>query len=293
MEVANLALSEVRPNPNQPRKLFDIEALQELADSIRELGLMQPIVVRPSEPGFEVIAGERRFRACSMLGMASVPCMIIRGLDDEQAFILSTTENVARRDMTIIEEANAFQTIIALGKPVAEVGKLFGKTEAYINYRLDLLRLKSDLQEAVSAGTLASKLAHTLSQLSHDGQRAVVTRMSEGKFKNDSEATRYARIVKGWEAQPGLTADLTLSVQQYVAREDRGETRSALERALASLEAVSAHVETILGFSAEDLASALGGNVEALTATVETLSARVNKAKYHALQAAAVAGAAH
>lgn len=292
MHVANLSRSQVRPNPNQPRKVFDRDALVELADSIREVGLMQPIVVRKlAEDDYMIIAGERRYRACTMLALDELPCMVIEGISDEQMFILSTTENVARRDMTLVEEATAYSQIVGLGRDVAEVAKLFGKTEHYIQYRLDLLRLRADVLDLVGKGQISSKLAHELSKLTPDGQGAVLRKMADGQFKTDGDAMRYARVIKGYESQPGLTDELTLTVQQVVTREVCAETKSDVERSLKAIANVGTAIETLLGKTPEELAAALGEDTTGLRETLEALASKVNKAKHHAQAATAFATA--
>ncbi len=110
--ITDLSIASIAANPNQPRKQFDAVALQELADSIRQYGLIQPISVRPFGDGYQIIAGERRFRAIALLGWPMVPC-IIRDVDDVTTQELALIENISRADMTLIETARVPRSLDA------------------------------------------------------------------------------------------------------------------------------------------------------------------------------------
>src|SRR5499433_4326575 len=141
-------VGEVRPNPDQPRHFFDEEKLAELAASIKVHGLLQPIVVRPGQGGFELIAGERRFRAAQLAGLDRLPALV-REVEDPLEIAL--IENLQREDLSPLEEAEALATLIARhGYSHREVAELVGKSRPYVSNTLALTRLpdavKSDLQ---------------------------------------------------------------------------------------------------------------------------------------------------
>ena len=110
-EIMEIPLEELRPNPYQPRKVFDEEALQDLADSIKEHGVFQPIIIKKSIKGYEIIAGERRYRASKIAGLTKIPA-IIRNFTDEQMMEIALLENLQRENLNAIEEAIAYKKMI-------------------------------------------------------------------------------------------------------------------------------------------------------------------------------------
>lgn len=197
--LTTLPLDRVTRNPDQPRKDFDPKALDELAASIRELGLLQPILVRPHEDGYQVVAGERRWRAAQLAGLTEIPAIVVEA-DDAQSFVLAVTENVARRDMTVIEEAAAYAQIESTGKTKDEIAAMFGKTPQYVAFRTQLLDLDPTLQDLVAKGQISVWLGWHLARLSTEGQYEVVRRL--GEFKNDEEAKRFAIAVYNGSTRP-------------------------------------------------------------------------------------------
>ncbi len=125
--VTEIKLDEIRPNPYQPRRTFDEDALNDLAKSIKETGVFQPIIVRESVNGYEIIAGERRYRASKLAGKDTIPA-IIRSFDDESMMEVAVLENLQREDLSPIEEAQAYDTLIKkLNITQAEVSKRWGR----------------------------------------------------------------------------------------------------------------------------------------------------------------------
>lgn len=234
-----LPLGSITPNPNQPRKLFDKDSLLELGESIRQHGLLQPLVVRPDGDGYVIIAGERRWRAMGDIGVASVECKIL-DVDGIEAFILSTTENVNRQDMTAIEEGNAYSEIVGAGRTVEQVAELFGKTREHVQYRIDLLQLDEQLQHLVEHGQLGDGLAWYISRVSVQGQTEIMRKMQDGTFANDDEAMRYATAVLERESQPDMFAEQALGMFDDLeaidpmraerARQNRTRVEAAWER---------------------------------------------------------------
>ena len=167
-EIIDLDLNELRPNPYQPRKVFKDEALGELADSIKEHGVFQPIIVKKSIKGYEIIAGERRVRASKMAGLTKIPA-IIRNLNDEQMMEIALLENLQRENLSSIEEAEAYKTMIdRLGLTQDELANKVGKSRSYITNILGLLRLPSEVQKMIANNEISMGHARVLSKLEDD-----------------------------------------------------------------------------------------------------------------------------
>ena len=164
-EIIELNLDELRSNPYQPRKVFDQEALSELASSIREHGVFQPIIVKKSIRGYDVIAGERRVKASKMAGLTTIPA-IIRNFSDEEMMQIALLENLQREDLTAIEEASAYKGIIdALNITQEELGRKIGKSRSYITNMLGLLRLPLNVQDMILYNKISMGHARVLSKL--------------------------------------------------------------------------------------------------------------------------------
>ncbi|MDF7669120.1 ParB/RepB/Spo0J family partition protein [Lactobacillus sp. ESL0703] len=161
-EILDLDLSEIRPNPYQPRKNFDDKALKELSDSIKENGVFQPIIVRKSVNGYEIIAGERRFRASKLAKKTTVPA-IVRDFDEGQMMEVAVLENLQREDLSPLEEAQAYEMLQKnLGLTQEEVSKRMGKSRPYIANYLRLLTLPTKTKHLLQHGQLSMGQARTL-----------------------------------------------------------------------------------------------------------------------------------
>lgn len=157
-----IPVSSIKPNPYQPRDVFDEEALGALADSIREVGLLQPVLVRPAGDGFELIAGERRLRAAKRVGLQTIPALV-RETDDDRALEQALVENVQREDLNPLEEAAAYQQLIEDFKLTHEqLASRVGKSRAAISNTLRLLQLPPSIQVAVREGQLSMGHARAL-----------------------------------------------------------------------------------------------------------------------------------
>lgn len=164
-EIIDIDLSELRANPYQPRKIFDDESLQELANSIREHGVFQPIIVKKSIKGYEIIAGERRVRASKLANKTTIPA-IVRNLDDNQMMEIALLENLQRENLSAIEEAIAYKSMIEkLGITQEELSSRVGKSRSHITNILGLLRLPPDVQQLVNSNQLSMAHARVLSKL--------------------------------------------------------------------------------------------------------------------------------
>ena len=182
-EIVDIDLSELRANPYQPRKVFDEEALQELASSIAEHGVFQPIIVKKISKGYEIIAGERRVRASKMAGLDTVPA-IIRNLDDNQMMEIALLENLQRENLSAIEEAAAYKTMIEkLGLTQEQLSARVGKSRSHITNILGLLRLPQDVQSLVTSNKLSMAHARVLSKLEDDNKiRELAQNIIENKI---------------------------------------------------------------------------------------------------------------
>jgi ParB family chromosome partitioning protein len=176
-EILEISLDELRPNPYQPRKVFNEESLKELSDSIKEHGVFQPIIVKKSIHGYEIIAGERRYRASKMAGIKKIPA-IIRTFTDEQMMEIALLENLQRENLSAIEEAQAYKSMLEkLNLTQEQLSKKVGKSRSHITNLLGLLRLPSEIQAMVNNGVLTMGHARALSKLESDEQ--IVTMANE------------------------------------------------------------------------------------------------------------------
>lgn len=161
-EITEISLDEIRPNPYQPRKTFDNKSLKELSESIKENGVFQPIIIRKSVNGYEIIAGERRFRASKLAKKKTIPA-IIRDFDEAQMMEVAVLENLQREDLTPLEEAQAYEMLQKnLGLTQAEVSKRLGKSRPYIANYLRLLTLPQKTKRLLQRGELSMGQARTL-----------------------------------------------------------------------------------------------------------------------------------
>lgn len=153
--VQEIKLKEIRPNPYQPRKVFQPEAIEELKDSILQHGILQPIIVRKSIKGYEIVVGERRFRAAKEAKLQTVP-VVIRDLTEQQMMELAVLENLQREDLSPIEEANAYHMLMEkLKLTQEELSKRLGKSRPHIANHLRLLALPNKIQTLITDGKIS------------------------------------------------------------------------------------------------------------------------------------------
>ena len=169
-DVVEVKLSELRSNPYQPRQTFDQEKLIELADSIKEFGVLEPIIVKKSIKGYEIVAGERRKKASELAGLETIPA-IIKDFSDEEMMQIALLENIQREDLTAIEEAEAYSNLLkALNVTQEELGKKIGKSRSYITNMLGLLRLPESVKNDILNGNISAGHAKILSKLEDSEQ---------------------------------------------------------------------------------------------------------------------------
>ena len=167
-DIVEIPLTEIRSNPYQPRKEFDEESLQEFADSIKEHGVIQPVIVKKSIKGYELIAGERRTRASKMAGKETIPA-IIRDFNDDEMMEIALIENIQRENLNPIEEAEALSKIIEKNNLTQEsASKKFGKSRSYITNILGLLKLPDKTKKYVTEGKISMGHARVLSKLTDE-----------------------------------------------------------------------------------------------------------------------------
>ena len=170
-------IKDIQKNPYQPRKEFSEEKIQELAQSIKENGLIQPIIVRKSPVlGYEILAGERRYRASIAAGLSEVP-VIVKQLSDQDMMLHSIIENLQRENLNPIEEAKAYQSLIDKGFTHTEIAEKMGKSRPYITNLVRLLGLPKHILTEVESGRLSQAHARLLIQLSSDKQDKLLNRI--------------------------------------------------------------------------------------------------------------------
>ncbi|CCX38251.1 parB-like protein [Clostridium sp. CAG:1013] len=186
----NVRIGEIEPNRDQPRKEFDSEALTELADSISQHGVLQPLLLRPMiTGGYRIVAGERRWRAARMAGLTEVPA-VIREMTDTEEMLFALIENLQREDLTPLEEARGYRTLIeAQDFTQEEVSQAVGKSRPAITNALRLLNLPEDIQEMLERGEITAGHARTLlSFKTEEGMRLGAKRAKEGASVRELEA---------------------------------------------------------------------------------------------------------
>lgn len=181
--VLSLPLDQIRPNPDQPRRTFDPQALEELADSIRALGILQPLSVRKTDGGWELVAGERRLRAAAIAGLERVPCLPVCA-DSQNSSLLALVENLQRQDLDFLEEALALDKLLrtyCLSQD--EVARRIGKSQSAVANKLRLLRLPINILQSLRDNGLTERHARALLRLEHDHRlEHAAAQVTAGRF---------------------------------------------------------------------------------------------------------------
>lgn len=168
-KLVELPIDSIMPNPNQPRKSFDDDGLQELADSIRQVGLIQPLVVRHFEGGYELVAGERRLRACKILNMPTVPCLLEGGMIDQESALIALIENLQRENLHYLEEAESYVTLLnTYGLTQEQLAERLGKSQSAIANKLRVLKLSPEVKQAMVDARMTERHARALLRLKDD-----------------------------------------------------------------------------------------------------------------------------
>ena len=174
-----ISITDIQKNPYQPRKEFDGEKLDELAQSIKENGVIQPIIVRQSPViGYEILAGERRYRASLLAGLTSIPA-VVKQLSDQEMMVQSIIENLQRENLNPIEEARAYESLVEKGFTHAEIADKMGKSRPYISNSVRLLSLPEQILSEVENGKLSQAHARSLVGLNREQQDYFFQRIIE------------------------------------------------------------------------------------------------------------------
>lgn len=165
-------VASIHPNPYQPRATFDEESIAELAQSIQQVGLLQPLLVRKVDDGYELVAGERRLRAVTSLGMEKVACIVQQDIEDESSAMMALIENLQREDLHYLEEAQCYQKLLeTYGLTQEELANRLGKSQSSIANKLRLLKLSDEVKAAMTEKRLSERHARALLKLADDKQR--------------------------------------------------------------------------------------------------------------------------
>lgn len=216
-EVRDLPIKELRANPYQPRKTFDDEKLQELADSIKEHGVFQPIIVKKSIKGYEIVAGERRYRASILAGKQTIPA-IIRNFTDEQMMEIAVLENLQRENLNAIEEATAYKSLMDnLNLTQEELAKKVGKSRSHITNMLGLLNLPNETKTLIQDGKLSMGHARVLSKLE---SKEKIETLSDEIINNDLSVRKLEELTSNKEYERKNKITKKKETNEYEALEN-------------------------------------------------------------------------
>lgn len=205
-EIKSIPIELIVTNSEQPRKVFDIEEIENLSKSIQENGLIQPIVVRKKDKFYEIVAGERRYRALTMANFSKVDC-IVNNLDDRQASIIALVENIQRKDLNFFEEAKAYVNIMKQNNiKQEELSKSIAKSQSAISNKLRLLKLSEEVQEIILKNNLTERHARALLTIDSEEkikqtldyiiENALNVRQTEDYIKNNFILKRKVKRIK-------------------------------------------------------------------------------------------------
>lgn len=202
---AEIPVSKVRPNPFQPRKTFAPEALEELKASLREHGVLQPIVVRSTPAGYELIAGERRWRAAQAIGLTSLPAVVREAVSDQAMLELALIENLQRSDLDPIEKARGFQQLIAQGLTQEQVAQRMGIQRSSVANFLRLLELPESIQGAVTQGLLTMGHARALLGIEDKARQEELCALAVRRSLSVRDVEQRVRELQGRETERRAT----------------------------------------------------------------------------------------
>lgn len=227
-----ISITDIQQNPYQPRKEFDREKLNELAQSIKENGVIQPIIVRQSPViGYEILAGERRYRASLLAGLRSIPA-VVKQLSDQEMMVQSIIENLQRENLNPIEEARAYESLVEKGFTHAEIADKMGKSRPYISNSIRLLSLPEQILSEVENGKLSQAHARSLVGLNQEQQDYFFQRIIEEDIsvrkleallteKKQKKLQKNDHFIQNEEAQ--LKKLLGLDVEIKLSKKDSGK----------------------------------------------------------------------
>jgi ParB family chromosome partitioning protein len=222
-EPTEVDVDAIVPGPMQPRTHFDEGSLEGLADSIRSHGIVQPLLVRRQDERYELIAGERRWRAARLAGLTKVP-VVVRDVPDKDLLEIALIENIQRENLNAIEEAQAYKRLIeTVGLTQEELAARVGRDRSYITNYLRLLKLPEDLQKLVVEGRLSTGHARTILGLSHvDLQRKVARQVIDGGLSVRATEHLVRKAVEGTPAKTASTVDPNIRAAETKLRRALG-----------------------------------------------------------------------
>ena len=296
MTIRTISVDKIRRNERQPREFFDQDALNELAESIKRFGLMQPVEVRclgvdRGSKVYELIAGERRWRAHQLAGLTTIRAEVVADeMDELEAFKRSVSENINREDMTPIEEAKAFRRILDDEEEAtpATVAAEFGKSVQFVNLRLALLNLTEEVQQHVNSGAIGTQAAVQIAALTPGNQSAVMRKWAKGAFAGDNELVHFAYALRQQQDQ---TFALIVEDMTPEEREERQRERTKTRSNLDAVERIRGLLEDLSKADPMKLALALEGEVGARLEQLDRVADAVQKARFNLRQAKAHAEA--
>ncbi|MFD3851671.1 ParB/RepB/Spo0J family partition protein [Streptomyces microflavus] len=225
-----IPIDRIDRDPAQPREHFDTEKLAELAGSMRELGQLQPISVRydTGTRRYTIIMGERRWRAAKAAGLTEMTAVVQHNAvaGSRELLARQVAENVGRADMTAMEEAKSFKALENSGYTVEEIGRMCGKSPAYVGWRIDLLKLCGSAQEALAKGHLGLNLAWYAAQLSQANQVRFLSKYSQGAFNSDRDAEAFVKACRAEEQQREAQGSFFVLADETESK--KGDTQEAL-----------------------------------------------------------------
>lgn len=259
-QVQQINLDQIRPNPFQPRRTFDEASLEELSDSIRRQGVLQPVVVRPMGEGYELIVGERRWRASAKAGLKEIPA-IVRHVSDEEMMAQALVENIQREDLNPIEEAHAYRQLMQLaGLTQEELAAMVGKKRPTIANSLRLLSLTAEVQQMVLEGKLSA--GHAKGLLSLEGKeqvKAAVQVVEKGLSVRETErlvqSLAKKKVPRGTTKKPSSLSPQLAQVENMLQEalgtrvriKPRGKSAGRIEIEYYTSEDINRIVNSLLG----------------------------------------------
>jgi len=249
-EPLRVPVAEIAPNPFQPRRDFEDAALDELAQSIRQKGLLQPLIARRAGAGYELIAGERRWRAAQRAGFATVP-ILVRAADDRDMMELALVENLQRRDLNPLEEAQAYQRLMEeFHLTQEETAKRVGKDRSTIANAVRLLRLPVEIREQIARGSLSAGHARGLLGLDSPAEQVELAREVAARKLSVRETERRARARRDRQGGPdhaAAEARLTRAFATRVRIRMKKGGQGRIEIDYYSLEELNGLIERLAG----------------------------------------------
>jgi len=251
-EIRQIPLLAIKPDPTQPRKEFDDDELQELAQSIHQNGLLNPITVKTNgDWGYIIIAGERRYRAHQILDAETIECIVNNGSNGKE---LQLVENINRKDLNYMELAEAYRSYLDDGHSLDELSEVVGKTKNIISWMLNLEKCRTEVQHLVRRSQLSLVIAISLSKLTENGQLRALRTMQTTKL-NVVECQALCEQIYLEENQVDMfTEESKLTAEEMKAR---AKIQSALDRACQALQEVNRMEGDNPGISAQAIAEKL------------------------------------